>query len=131
MIFPNRLPDNPFIKYSWFDSLAFMLLLNVSINLFLVHLLEKNPGAIAQFSIEYQNSSPLESIALMMPLSSTGKAVTQQAANALILYAAISLSAEITTNGYIGFLNNILNSIRSLDIVYLECGHNGRFSRSD
>ena len=95
-----------------------------NVNLFLreplVHLLEANPGAIAQFSIEYQNSSPLESIAFMIPPSSTGNAAIQQMANSLILYAAINLSAEITTNGYIGFLNNILNSIRSLDIVYLE-----------
>ena len=63
MILSSLLPDKDFMEYSCIDSMAFELLLNASIILFLVHLLNEKPGDKTHRSGEYQNSSPVESIA--------------------------------------------------------------------
>jgi len=51
--------------------------------------------------------------------TSAGLALIQQAANSLILNAAISLSTEITIKGYLGFLNKTLKFLCFCDIINL------------
>jgi hypothetical protein len=86
----SLLLDNDLSEYI-VSSITKLLLLYKSMIFLFVHFLNANPGAITQFSGEYQNSSPVESIALITPPSFDGIAEKQHTANSLILNADIRI----------------------------------------
>jgi hypothetical protein len=111
VIFSKRLEDKDFAEYSCIEFLAFELQLNISIRCFFVHFPDEKPGDKTYCSGEYQNSSPVESITLIIVSPSVGSEDMQLLANCLMLNEEYNFLEEITITGYFGFRNMILNSI--------------------